>query len=369
MRIRSILTTGVVALTLTATACTIQQSGSASSSPAVGSAFNTGPTLPASGETPVEQVTSLALPAVVNVTSDVVTSTGQSGQGVGTGFIVRSDGVIVTNCHVVEGATKITVFTSAKDPAKYDARVIGGDCEHDLAVLKVDGKNMPTLSLGNSSDLQLGQTVVAIGYALALEGGPTVTEGIVSSIDRTVQVQDPNCDVCQNGSRTYTDVIQTDAAINHGNSGGPLLNLQGQVVGINSAGADSAQNIGFSIPIDQAKQVVQQAIDQPLAATGYIGVSTQTVNAAMAYQLNLKVQDGAYIIATTPHGPADSAGIQSGDVIVSVNGQSVKSAEDLGTILGNLKPGDQVPVVVNRGGQEQSFTVTLGARPMPTQMP
>lgn len=369
MRIRSILMAGVLTLGLTATACTIQQSGTDTGSSAVGSAFNSGPTLSATGETPVEAVTSLALPAVVNVTSDVVTTTGQSGQGVGTGFIVRSDGVIVTNCHVVEGATKITVFTSATDPVKYDARVIGGDCEHDLAVLKVDGKNMPTLSLGNSSDLQLGQSVVAIGYALALEGGPTVTTGIVSSLNRVVQVQDPNCEVCQNGSRTYTDVIQTDAAINHGNSGGPLLNLQGQVVGINSAGADSAQNIGFAISIDSAKDVIQQAIDNPLQATGYMGVSTQTVNTAMAYQLGLQVQQGAYIIATTPNGPADKAGIQSGDVIVSVDGKTVASAEDLGTILAGLKPGDQVPVVVDRNGQQQTLDVTLDARPMPTQMP
>jgi serine protease Do len=370
MRIRSILMAGVLAVGLTATACTIQPSSSGASSSPVGTAFNnSGPTLPATGETPVEQVTSLALPAVVNVTTDVVTTSGQSGQGVGTGFVVRSDGVIVTNCHVVEGATKITVFTSADKPQKFDARVIGGDCEHDLAVLKVDGKNMPTLSLGNSSDLQLGQNVVAIGYALALQGGPTVTTGIVSSLDRTVQVQDPNCDVCQNGSRTYSDVIQTDAAINHGNSGGPLLNLQGQVVGINSAGADTAENIGFAIAIDSAKQTIQHAIDQPLQATGYMGVSTQTVTAAMAYQLGLQVNKGAYIIATTPGGPADAAGIQSGDVLVSVDGKTVNTAEDLGSILNDLQPGDSVPVVLDRNGQQRTVTVTLDARPMPTQLP
>jgi S1-C subfamily serine protease len=369
MHIRTSLVAGLVALALAGTACTIQQSGNDGSSPAVGTAFNQGPTLPAPGETAVEQVTSLALPAVVNVTSDVVTTSGQSGQGVGTGFIVRSDGIVVTNCHVVEGATKITVFTSGDNGDKLDARVIGGDCEHDLAVLKVDGKNLPTLSLGNSSELKLGETVVAIGYALALEGGPSVTEGIVSSLDRTVQVQDPNCEVCQNGGRTYTDVIQTDAAINHGNSGGPLLNLQGQVVGINSAGADQAQNIGFSIPIDQAKPVIQQAIDHPLQATGYMGVSTQTVTSPMAFQLGLKVEEGAYIIATTPGGPADSAGIESGDVITSVDGNAVTSAEDLGSILGGLAPGDEVPVVVDRDGTQRTMTVTLGARPMPTQMP
>jgi serine protease Do len=370
MRIRSIVMAGALALGLTATACTIQQGGSTDSgSSAVGTAFNGGPTLPATGETPVEAVTSLALPAVVNVTSDVVTTSGQSGQGVGTGFVVRSDGVVVTNCHVVEGATKITVFSSADKPVKYDARVIGGDCEHDLAVLKVDGKNLPTLSFGSSSDLRLGQSVVAIGYALALEGGPTVTTGIVSSLNRTVQVQDPNCEVCQNGSRTYTDVIQTDAAINHGNSGGPLLNLQGQVVGINSAGADTAENIGFAISIDSAKAVIQQAIDDPLQATGYMGVSTQSVNSAMAYQLGLQVQQGAYIIATSAGGPADKAGIQSGDVIVSVNGETVASAEDLGSILAGLQPGDDVPVIVDRNGQQETLTVTLDARPMPTQMP
>jgi S1-C subfamily serine protease len=371
MRTRSIFVAGVLTLGLVATACTIQPGGSSSSgSPAVGDAFGgaTGAPLPAVDE-PIEAVTQRALPAVVNVTSDVVTAQGQAGQGVGTGFIVRSDGVVVTNCHVVEGATRITVFTSAKQPEKFDARVIGGDCEHDLAVLKIDGKNLPTVPLGSSADLQLGQSVVAIGYALALEGGPSVTTGIVSSLDRVVQVQDPNCEVCQNGSRTYSNVIQTDAAINHGNSGGPLLNLQGEVVGINSAGADTAENIGFAIAIDAAKQTIQQAINEPLAATGYIGVSTQTVTADMAYQMNLTVQDGAYIIATTDGGPAADAGIESGDVITSVDGQTIHSADDLGRVLGQHQPGDTVPIVVNRDGQERSFDVTLGARPMPTQMP
>ena len=361
---------GVVALAIVATACTIDTGArqSSSSSPAVGSAFGNTQTLPTTDE-PVASVAAQALPAVVNVTTDVLSSSGQTGQGVGTGFIVRSDGIVVTNCHVVEGATKITVFTSAEKPDQFDARVIGGDCEHDLAVLKIDGKNLPTLTLGNSSDLVLGQSVVAIGYALALEGGPSVTTGIVSSLDRVVQVQDPNCDVCQNQSRTYSNVIQTDAAINHGNSGGPLLNLQGQVVGINSAGSDNAQNIGFAIAIDSAKDTIQQAIDSPLAPTGYIGVSTESVSAAMAYQLSLKVDQGAYVVATTDGSPASEAGLQSGDVIVEVDGSAVTSADDLGQILAGLQPGTTVPVVVNRDGQEQSFDVTLGARPMPTQLP
>ena len=357
---------GVVALAIVATACTIDTGAqrSSSSSPAVGTAFGNA-TIP-SGTEPVAAVAAEVLPAVVNVTTDVVSSSGAAGQGVGTGFIVRSDGIVVTNCHVVEGAAKITVFTSAEKPEQFDARVIGGDCEHDLAVLKIDGKNLPTVSLGNSSDLVLGQSVVAIGYALALEGGPSVTTGIVSSLDRVVQVQDQNCDVCENGSRTYSNVIQTDAAINHGNSGGPLLNLQGQVVGINSAGTDTAQSIGFAIAIDSAKDTIQQAIDDPLAPTGYLGVSTESVSADMAYQLGLKVDQGAYVIGTQDGSGAADAGIESGDVIVSVDGSDVTSAEDLGTILADLKPGTTVTVVVNRDGQEQSFDVVLGTRPMPT---
>jgi S1-C subfamily serine protease len=366
MRIRSAATPGLIVLGLVASACTIQASGASSASPATGSAF--GSSLPPTNE-PVAAVAAEALPAVVNVTTDVFSASGSAGQGVGTGFVVRPDGIVVTNCHVVEGATKITVFSSAKDPTRYDARVIGGDCEHDLAVLKIDATGLATLPLGSSASLVLGQNVVAIGYALALEGGPTVTAGIVSSLDRTVQVQDPNCDVCRNFSRTYSSVIQTDAAINHGNSGGPLLDMQGQVVGINSAGADTAQSIGFAIAIDSVKGTIQQAIDSPLAPTGYLGVQTTPVTAALAMQVGLSARDGAYVIATTKGGPADDAGIRAGDVIVSVNGQAVTNTTDLGNILADLQPGDSVPVEVDRGGQQQTFNVTLDARPYPTQLP
>jgi S1-C subfamily serine protease len=366
MRIRRTVVAGIAVLAL-ATACTAEAAGAGSSaSPATGSAFGT--SLPPTDE-PVAAVAAEALPAVVNVTTDVFSSSGQTGQGVGTGFIVRPDGIVVTNCHVVEGATKITVFTSAKNPERYDARVIGGDCEHDLAVLKIDGSDLPTLPLGDSSKLVLGQNVVAIGYALALEGGPTVTAGIVSSLDRTVQVQDPNCDVCRNFTRTYSSVIQTDAAINHGNSGGPLLNRQGQVVGINSAGADTAENVGFAIAIDSVKASVQQAIDSPLAPTGYMGVQTADVTSALAMQLGLSATEGAYVIATTQGGPADDAGIRAGDVIVSVDGHAVSDTTDLGNVLADLQPGDAVPVEVDRHGQQQTFTVTLDARPYPTQLP
>ncbi|MGZ5318419.1 MAG: S1C family serine protease [Actinomycetota bacterium] len=326
------------------------------------------------GKEPVTAVVQRVLPAVVNVTTDIFQPDqfggAQQGQGVGTGFIVRSDGVVVTNCHVVEGGSKITVSTSEAEPREFDARVIGGDCLHDLAVLKIDATGLPTVQLGDSGSLQLGQRVVALGYALALDGGPTVTTGIVSSLDRTIQAQDPNCEVCDNGVRTYSDVIQTDAAINHGNSGGPLVDMQGRVVGINSAGDDSAENIGFAISIDSAKDTIAQAQTDPLAATAYLGVSTQTVNTALAQQFNLDVDRGAYVLATTSDGPAQAAGIQEGVVIVNVAGTDISSAEDLGKVLEGLKPGQQVSVeIVTNGGASRTVDVTLGSRPLPTDLP
>ena len=326
---------------------------------------------PASGDNPVVAVAARVLPAVVNVTTNIYepspTGLPQQATGVGTGFVVRPDGVIVTNCHVVQGASRITVFLSDESATRFAARVIGGDCEHDLAVLKVNGDGMRTVPLGDSAALRLGQSVVAFGYALALEGGPSVTAGIVSSLDRTIEVPDPQCTVCANGVRTYSGVLQTDAAINHGNSGGPLVNMSGQVVGINSAGSDTAQNIGFAIPIDAAKTTIDHAIQDPLKATAYLGVSTRTVTPDVAFQLNLPTDSGALVLATLRGGPAADAGVRVGDVIVEVDGKRVRTADDLGTILDDLEPGASVDVkLVGRSG-ERTVSVTLGTRPLPTE--
>jgi serine protease Do len=355
----------VIALGIVATACSVDLAGGRTPADSAQPLTNVAP-----GKESVAAVVQRALPAVVNVTTDVfqpdALGNPRQGQGVGTGFIVRQDGIIVTNCHVVEGATKITVFTSDEKPTRFDARVIGGDCLHDLAVLKVDATGLPTVPIGDSGSLLLGQSVIAIGYALALEGGPTVTAGIVSSLDRTIKVQDPACQVCTNGSRTYSDVIQTDAAINHGNSGGPLLDLAGRVVGIDSAGSHDAQNIGFAIALDSAKDTIEQAIADPLAPAPYLGVSTQGVTPAMAFQLDLPVDHGAYVLAVTSDGPAQGAGISDGDVIVSVDGHAVTSTQDLGSILDPLAPGQTVSVeVVSSHGARHTVRVTLGTRPLP----
>jgi S1-C subfamily serine protease len=357
-------------LAIVATACSLtvgsKQGASGTPSPVAEPQVST-PVV--TGNEPVADVVARVLPAVVNVTTEI----GGGGEGVGTGFIVRSDGVVVTNCHVVERGTKVTVSTSDAEPQRYDASVIGGDCEHDLAVLKIDANGLPTVPLGSSSDLRLGQRVIALGYALALEGGPTVTTGIVSALDRTITAQDPGCSVETCGSdqtRTYADVIQTDAAINHGNSGGPLVNMAGRVVGINSAGDDAAENIGFAIAIDSAKATIQQAESDPLGPAAYLGVTTQSVTSDLAFQLDLSVDSGAYVVGTSSDGPAGDAGVREGDVIVAVDGHEVTSSDELGSILAELSPGDDVTVeVIGSDGARRSIQLTLGERKLPAELP
>jgi S1-C subfamily serine protease len=323
------------------------------------------------GQDPVVAVVQHVRPAVVNVTTNLLQSTGfglQPGKGVGTGFVIGSDGVIVTNYHVVEGAQRITVITQSPNARRYPARVIGGDATADLAVLKIDAQGLPTVALGDSSKLQLGQRVVAIGYALALAGGPTVTSGIVSALGRTVQVPDPDCTQCQNGQRTYTNAIQTDAAINSGNSGGPLVNLAGQVVGIDTAGAPaaSAENIGFAISIDSARPTIDAAVANPKGPVAFLGVTSEDVTPGLAFQFNLSVRDGAYVVDVAPGGPAQRAGIGAGDVIVAFDGDPVGGSDRLGSLIRGQHPGDKATVtVVSAGGARKTVTVTLGVNPLP----
>ena len=326
---------------------------------------------------PIVQVVRKVEPAVVNVTTDLFQRSGlgaEPDRGVGSGFVIRPDGIVVTNYHVVEGASRITVITPPPGSKRYAARVIGGDQTADLAVLKIDATGLPTVSLGDSAKLRLGQQVVALGYALALEGGPTVTSGIVSALGRTITAQDPNCrSGCQTGpegvsERTYTDVIQTDAAINPGNSGGPLVNLAGQVVGINTAGDTGAENIGFAISINTAEPTIAGAIAHPSAPVAYLGVVGQGVSPSLALQLDLPVQTGVVVLSVVAEGPADSAGIRQGDVIVSFGGQEVTSWQQLGGLIRQRSPGDEVQVeFVDATGAGTTVTVTLGTNPLPQE--
>jgi serine protease Do len=323
---------------------------------------------------PVVEVVTRVAPAIVNVTTQTQSSDaifgGGSGEGVGTGFIIRADGFLVTNFHVVEGATKITVTLPPPDRRIFQARVVGGDSEHDLAVLKVDGDGLPTVPLGNSSQVALGQRVIALGYALALPGGPTVTTGIISSLARTVSVTDPNGNDGEGLTRTLEDVFQTDAAINPGNSGGPLVDLAGNVVGINTAGAGSAENVGFAIDIDAAKSIIDQAMEDPAKPVAYLGVSTVGVDAGVAAQFGLTVDEGAFVVDLAPAGPADRAGIEPGMVIVEFAGDPVPDSQTLGELIADHGPEDEVDVVVIRqDGSRDTIAVTLGVRPLPLPTP
>jgi S1-C subfamily serine protease len=312
------------------------------------------------------EVVARVQPGVVSVLADPLQG---GGQAIGTGFVVQADGIVVTNYHVVEQASRLTVVTAPPEPTRLEARVIGGDPDQDLAVLQVDPKGeLPTLALGRSANLRLGEEVVAIGYALGLGaqfrgGGPTVTSGIVSALDRTVRATDPGI---PSGVRVYTGVIQTDAAINPGNSGGPLVNMRGQVVGINTAGASDAENVGFAIPMDRARAIIQEAIDNPSKAAGYLGVSTETVTPALAVQLGLPVDHGAYVAGVAPGSGAERAGIQVGEVIVGLGGSAVASSDDLRAVIARHPPEERVQVdLVGFDGRTRTVTALLGVRPLP----
>jgi len=317
------------------------------------------------GQNRVVQVVERVGPAVVNVNANLASEeslTGEASRGEGTGFIVRPEGIVLTNFHVVEAGLNIRVVTA--EGQRLEARVIGGDPEADLAVLEVQTDDpLPSVALGSSQRLRLGEPVVALGFALGLEGGPSVTSGIVSALGRTIRADDPNF-----GTRTYEDLIQTDAAINPGNSGGPLVDLSGRVVGINTAGvqAAAAENIGFAIAIDGIRPLVEEAIANPAAPTAYMGVSTDDVTEVLAAQLGLPVDSGALVVDVAPGGPADRAGIVPGDVIVSIGGQNVASSVDIREIVAGLDPGDQAEVdVVHPNGDAATFTVSMGVRPLP----
>ena len=357
----------VVALSMLLSACTVTTTTAqpeASTSVATVPAADRGAT--SAGKGGVVEVVDRVLPAVVNVVAE-----SDGGRGEGTGFIIRSDGIAVTNYHVVEQAQRLTVITSAKKPTRYDARVIGGDQSKDLAVLQIDATDLPTVSLGDSNSLELGQQVVAIGYALGLEGGPSVTTGVVSSLNRVVRAQDQNCppQACKQGTRIYDHVIQTDAAINPGNSGGPLVDLAGRVVGINTAGAGAsvADNIGFAIQMNAAKQTILDAAENPSSPIAYLGVgSVDASDPQLRFQLEIGAERGAAVVNVAPGGPAERAGIEVGDVIVSFDGEAADSSKELGERIRAHEPGDAVDVeVVHPDGSRDTVTVALGTNPLP----
>ena len=247
-------------------------------------------------------------PAVVRI--DVNSS---DGTGTGTGFIVASNGVIVTNAHVAGDAFSIKVTLA--DGKTATAKLLGVDTGHDLAVVKIDKTKLPVVEIGDSDAIQVGDSVVAIGNTLGLEGSPTVTSGIVSALHRTISTE----------NSTFRDVIQTDAAINPGNSGGPLLDSAGRVIGINTAIASPADsnNIGFAIAISSAEPYLQKLETGQSVRAGFLGVKVETVDASVAESQDLKVDKGAVVVEVTSSSPADDGGLEVGDVILRVDAANI----------------------------------------------
>lgn len=273
----------------------------------------------------------------------------------GSGFIISPDGHIITNYHVVGNAREITVQMS--DDRTQQATLIGADPESDVALIKIDGANLPTLELADSDQVEVGEWVMAVGNPFGLSH--SVTAGIVSAKSRTGV-----------GVAAYEDFLQTDAAINPGNSGGPLVNLDGKVIGVNTAiisRTGGNLGIGLAIPSNMVKYVYEQLLDEGEVVRGYLGVSIQDLTPSLARAFGIENAEGVLIPSVTPGSAADKAGIQKGDVILSLGGQNVRSADELRNRVAMYKPGTEIEVQVLRDGRTRQMEVEIGRRPSSEQ--
>ena len=269
-------------------------------------------------------------------------------QGAGSGVIISSDGYILTNNHVVEGARELIVTMSNKK--EYKAEIVGLDPKTDLALLKVDtGETLPSATMGDSEQLRVGDWVIAIGNPFGLKH--TVTSGIVSAKGRII------------GAGPYDNFIQTDASINPGNSGGPLFNMAGKVVGINTAIIPQGQGIGFAIPVNTAKPLIPQLKENGVVSRGYLGVQIQSITPDLARALRIEEQKGALVADVVPEGPAHKAGIKRGDLIVAYNSKKVEESHDLPQIVAATPEGDEAILTLVRNGKKKDIPVKIGRLP------
>ncbi|UZP68344.1 DegQ family serine endoprotease [Desulfovibrio mangrovi] len=272
-------------------------------------------------------------------------------RSLGSGFIISPDGYVVTNNHVIENADiiRVNIETGQNSSESFIAKVIGADPETDLALLKVEAKRaLPFVSFGNSDNLEVGEWVMAIGNPFGLDH--TVTAGIVSAKGRNIR------------SGPFDNYLQTDASINPGNSGGPLINGDGEVIGINTAIIARGQGIGFAIPSNMAKRIINQLKTDQTVRRGWIGVNITDVDENTAKALGLKSDKGAFVAGVIPGQPADKAGLKSGDVITSVNEKEITSSSELINAIANLPPGDKAKLTIVREGKPRTVLITLGER-------
>ena len=315
--------------------------------------------------TPVVRVVEQVSPAVVNISAEALVRERdpffggffppreRHYQSLGSGLIIGANGIVLTNAHVIEGASRIVVTTL--DGKELEAQVLGSDRDADLAVLKVDAKDLPHVELGDSSDLMIGETVVAIGNPFGL--GHTVTAGTLSARGRALASRETPLET------RFTDFLQTDASINPGNSGGPLVNLAGSVIGINTAIISGANGIGFAIPADRARRVVDDLLRfgelQPL----WTGLRLVTLDPTLVRENDLPVDHGAYVYRVYPGSPAESEGFAAGDVVVSIAGKPVSAREDVTTALYSADLGRRLKVEVQRGEEQKQLELSAERPP------
>lgn len=316
----------------------------------------------------ISSIFSQVNPSTVAITTQAVTTNGFFGpvaqEGAGSGIIISSDGYIITNKHVVpDGTSQVTVILS--DGRQFtNVTVVARDPSNDLAFLKIpNASGLTPATIGDSSTVTPGQGVVAIGNALG-QFRNSVTSGIISGIGRPIQAADST-----GSSEQLEDLLQTDAAINPGNSGGPLVDLSGRVIGINTAVAQDSQGIGFAIPINDAKGMIESVTKQGKLVKPYLGVRYITLTQDSATQLNITTTNGAYLEgdssdpAVVAGGPADKAGLKQGDIITQVNGKSLSATYGLATALAEFSPGDKVTLTILRSNKAQTVTAILGSYP------
>ncbi len=326
------------------------------------SAKNDGNLVVSKNEQDLSTLAQKVSPSVVSIVTQVTSNLGQVGQAAGTGMVISKNGYIMTNRHVISGASNATVIMANGTTYK-NVPVVGVDPLNDVAFLKVNGvNNLTPIAIGDSKTVRVGQAVVAIGNALG-QYQNTVTTGIISGLGRPVVASSDGGD--SSNSENLSDLLQTDAAINEGNSGGPLLNMSGQVIGMNTAIAANAQSIGFAIPIGATKGEIEQLIKTGKVVRAYIGVQYIAVTPEVKAQYDLPVDAGDYVMsqsgpAVQSGSPAARAGIQNHDILLKVNGEAIGPGKSVSTLIGEFQPGDTIQLTILRGGKEITKTVTLG---------
>lgn len=306
--------------------------------------------------TTVSAVVQKSMSSVVGITTVEIKDylyTQQLVSGVGSGIIVDSDGYILTNSHVISDGNAKEIQVLFEDGEKVNAEVVWVDSYMDLAVLKVNKTNLPVAVLGDSDSLMVGELAIAIGNPLGLEFQRTVTSGIISGLNRSVQVDD---------NMVIENLIQTDASINPGNSGGPLLNAKGEVVGINTAKISSAEGLGFAIPINTAKPIIEEVIKTGTYQKAYIGIKGVSVEEyEMGLGVDLAAESGVVVLEVQANSPASKAGLQNGDIITKMNDKDIEDMYDLKNSLYSYKPGEKISLEILRNGEKKTVEVTLEA--------